>query len=72
MEELIKRMGKYFISLDRTSVEWTAAGIFKIGKKITDPGQQVKYYHGQTAMDALLKLKDALISYYKINYKIDI
>ena len=72
MEKVIERLGKYFVSLDRSSVEWTAAGIFKIGKKITEQGQQVKYYHGQTAMEALLKLKDALIAYYKINYKVDI
>lgn len=72
MEEIIKRLGIYFISIDRSSIEWTAAGIYKIGKKITDKSQQVKYYHGQTAMEALLKLEKELVEYYKRVYKIDL
>jgi len=72
MEEIIKKLGKYFVSINRSSVEWTATGIFKLGKKITDQGQQLKYFHGQTPIEALSKLETELINYYLKIYRISI
>ena len=72
MEEIIERLGKYFVSLDRSGIEWTASGIVKTGKKITDVSQQVKYIHAQTAMEALSKLESYLIGHYQQAYKVDI